>query len=454
MILPPQIVMLSWMPIVLYLFRRFKAIEAVIISFVAAWLFLPQQAGFTLPGLPDYERMSATVFGILLATVIFDLDRFKQFYFSWIDLPMAIWCICPLLSSVSNGLGVYDGVALTLARTVSYGAPYFLGRIYLYDFKGLKKLAIAIAFGGLIYVPLCLFEIRMSPQLHRLVYGYHGNPAFRQTLRYGGFRPTVFMQHGLSVGMWMMAATLISIWFWKTGVVKKIFGFHIRWYVGILLVTFILSKSTGAYGLLFLGVAFLLIAWQFRTSIALLLLVLSMGFYLQQNVATNSVLNEQIITTLEYVFPEERVASLQFRFDNEELLKEKAKERIVLGWGGWGRNRVYDYDWKGELVDVTITDSLWILAFGMNGIVGLTALFASVFAPVLGFMWYFPARTWSNAEVAPAAVLTVIIALYMLDCLLNNQPNPIFTLATGGISGLVALEPFKHYAERAKMIGD
>ncbi|MEL6493891.1 MAG: O-antigen ligase domain-containing protein [Cyanobacteria bacterium J06623_7] len=448
MTLPPQLIMLSWIPIVLYLFRKFKPIEAVIISFIVAWLFLPQQAGFALPGLPDYERMSATVFGIILATIIFDLDRFKQFYFSWVDLPMAVWCLSPLLSSVSNDLGFYNGFALLLIRTVSYGAPYFLGRIYLNDLQGLRKLAIGIFVGGLIYVPLCLFEVRMSPQLHRLVYGYHGNPSFIQTIRYGGFRPTVFMQHGLAVSIWMMAATLIGIWFWKTGVVKEVYGLHIRWLVGILLVTFILLKSTAAYGFLFLGVAFLFIAWQFHTSVTLLVLIISMSIYLQQNVVVDSTINERIIETLELVAPEERVASLQFRFDNEELLKEKAKERIVLGWSGWGRNRVYDYDWKGELVDVTITDSLWILAFGMNGLVGLIALFGSVLVPVLSFMWYFPAKTWSNARVAPAAVLTIIISLYMLDCLLNNQPNPIFTLATGGISGLIVLEPLRHYAKQ------
>ena len=27
--------------------------------------------------------------------------------------------------------------------------------------------------GGLIYIPFCLFEIKMSPQLHKWVYGYH-----------------------------------------------------------------------------------------------------------------------------------------------------------------------------------------------------------------------------------------------------------------------------------------
>ena len=281
----------------------------------------------------------------------------------------------------------------------------------------------------------------MSPQLHRIIYGYHPHPSFAQTIRYGGFRPTVFMQHGLAVGMWMMAATLIGIWFWKTGVVQQIYGIHIRWLVGILLITFILLKSTGAYGLLFAGLMLLFLAWQFHTSIAFLLLILSMVFYLQQNVYADSNLTDRIVTTLSSVAPEERIQSLEYRFDNEELLKEKAKQKILFGWGGWGRSRVFNYDSRGVFVDVSTTDSLWIITFGKNGVVGLFALFSSILIPVLGFCFLcFPAKTWSNRQVASAAVIVVAIALYMLDCLLNNQPNPVFTLATGGISSLVIKE--------------
>lgn len=433
-----QLVMIAWIPAVFYLFIRFKTQEAVIISFIVAWLFLPQQAGFVFPGLPDYERISATVYGILLATIVYDIQRISKFDYSWLDLPMLIWCICPLFSSLTNGLGLYDGISESLNQTVAYGGPYFLGRIYLNNLVGLGKLALGIFLGGLIYIPFCLYEIRMSPQLHKIIYGYHGNSSFNQTMRYGGFRPTVFMRHGLSVGMWMMAATLIGICLWRTGLIKQIYGFHIRWYVGILLVTFILIKSTGAYGLLLLGLIFLFSAWYLRNSIAFLLLMVAMVFYLQQNVSANFYITDQIVTTMSRIFPEERIQSLEFRFDNEEILGAKAREKMIFGWGGWGRSRVYDYDWKGDLVDISVTDSLWIIAFGTNGLIGLVSLFGSILIPALYFsLRYFPANTWSHQKVAPAAVLTIITILYMLDCLLNNQFNPIFTVTNGGITGLI-----------------
>ncbi|BAZ43127.1 hypothetical protein NIES4102_01230 [Chondrocystis sp. NIES-4102] len=437
MTIQAQLVMIAWLPIVFYLFTRFKTQEAVIISFIAAWLLLPQRAEFSFPGLPDYERMSATVYSISLATIIYDFERINKFSPSWIDIPMLVWCICPLFSSLSNGLGIYDGVSESLINTVAYGGPYFIGRIYLNSLTGMRQLAIAIFIGGLAYIPLCLYEIRFSPQLHRMVYGYHPN-SFGQTVRYGGFRPTVFMEHGLAVGMWMMAATLIGIWLWKTNVIKQLFGISMLWLVAMLFATFILVKSTGAYGLLFAGTIILLIAWQFRTSVTLLLVVLFTIFYLQQNVSANANLTEQVVTTLNsYGLPEDRIQSLQFRFDNEELLADKARERIVFGWGGWGRNRVYDYNWRGELVDVSITDSLWIIAFGVNGLVGLISLYGSVFIPVVAFVLSYPAENWSNYKVGPAAAIVVVLTLYMVDCTLNNQVNPVFTLATGGISGLI-----------------
>ena len=343
-----QIVILLWLPIVVFIFLRFSPRKAVIISFLVAWLFLPQRAGFVLPGLPDYNRTSATCYSILLLTFLFDSQRLKTFKFTWIDLPMLILCICPLFSSLSNGLGAYDGLSQTLSQTVQYGFPYFLGRIYFNNLVGLRQLAINIFISGLIYLPLCLYEIRMSPQLHRMVYGYFSH-SFAQTIRYGGFRPTVFMLHGLEVGMWMMAVTLIGIWLWQAKVIKEVKGIPIKWLVVALIITFILIKSTAAYGYLLFGIIILFMAKWFRTKIPLLVLIIGISLYVglasTGNFSTKNA--EPILSTMSNIFGEDRVQSLEFRLDNEEILVEKALERPILGWGGWGRNRVYDYNWEG-----------------------------------------------------------------------------------------------------------
>ncbi|MEQ9237516.1 O-antigen ligase domain-containing protein [Coleofasciculus sp. E2-BRE-01] len=434
------LVMFGWIPAVLYLFKRFPAQWAVVISFILAWQFLPQ-ASYPLPGLPDYTKMSATCYGILLATLIYDVGRFQSFKFGWLDVPMLIWCFSPLASSLSNNLGLYDGLSASFGQIVQWGIPYFIGRIYLNNWAGLQKLAIGIFLGGLIYVPLCLYEIRMSPQLHAMVYGF-APTNFLMTIRYGGYRPIVFMRHGLTLGMWMMAATLIGIWLWRSGLLKKLWGIPMSWLVAVLLITFVLVKSTGAYIYLFFGVAILFLTRWFRTTFPLLLLVVSISSYLFLGATGNFTgdMKNQLVSFLADVTTQERAESLEFRLDNEELLGDKARQRPIFGWGGWGRSRVYDYNWAGELVDVSITDSFWIITFGTNGSIGLISIMAARLLPPACFCLRYPAHSWSNPKVAPSAVLAVVLTLYVMDGLLNAQPNPVYTVVHGGLAGLMLNE--------------
>ncbi len=429
------LVLFGWIPTVLHFFVRYPPRRAVITSFVVAWLFLPQ-AGYPLPGLPDYTKMSATCYGILLATFIYDSGRFRAFKPGWLDSPMLIWCLSPMASSLSNDLGAYDGFSASMEQVVTWGLPYFLGRLYLGNLVGLKQLAIAIFAGGLAYVPFCLLESRISPQLHRLVYGFHVNADFSQTMRMGGYRPTVFMVHGLAVGAWMMAASLIGIWLWHAGVLKQFWGKPMKWLVPTVLFTFINCRSTGAYLLLVMGLGILFAGKKIRSTLPLLALIVFITGYLYLGVsgAITPEKRAQVNAALTKTLNAERAQSLDFRLANEEILGEKAREKMVFGWGGWGRARVYDDYGK----DISVTDSLWIIAFGNQGIVGVISLFSSILLPSLCFCFSrYPPRTWKHPTIAPVACLTVVSTLFALDCVLNAMINPVFTLACGGIAGLV-----------------
>ncbi len=426
------LVMFAWLPIVVYLFTRFPARQAVVISFLVGWMFLPQ-AELPLPGLPDYSKITATCYGILLATFIFDAGRFQTFRFGWLDIPMLIWCLCPFVSSLMNDLGAYDGISAVIDRTATWGTPYFLGRIYLNSLQGMKLLAIGIFVGGLVYVPFCLYEVRMSPQMHRIVYGGFPHADFSQTVRLGGYRPMVFMQHGLAVGAFMMAATLVGLWLWQTGVIKRVWNISVIWWMAALFLTFVLCRSTGALSLFFIGLGFLLIAKYFRTALPVFLLIGGMAVYLYVNSETETYFSDQLISYLSQIFPEDRIASLEFRFNNEELLVDRAREQLTFGWAGWGRSRLMNPE-TGQL---TIQDSLWVIALGENGIVGLTSLYTAMLLPVAAIFWSrYPARLWTNPKVAPVAAVGLMVVLYMLDCIMNAMVNPIYILACGGIAGL------------------
>ena len=423
------IALFGWIPAVLALFMAFPPRRAVIAAFLLAWLFLPM-AGFKLAeGIPVYDKMSATCVGVLLGMLAFDLRQLQTFRAGWIDLPMLIWCFCPLASSLSNDLGMYDGASAAFRQMASWGLPYFIGRVYFSDLAGLKELAVGLFIGGLIYVPLCLFEIKMSPQLHTMVYGYHQH-SFAQSMRMGGWRPTVFMQHGLMVGMWMCMTGLVGVWLWYSRALpRSICRIPTAWALAALVVTAVLCKSTGAIVLLALGLAGLFAVPLLRTKWVIWALVIAGPLYM--GVRGSGLWDaSQLVQASSDAAGEERADSLDFRFRNEDILAAKAMQRPTLGWGGWGRNRVYDEDGR----DISITDGLWVITLGCNGIVGLAALTFTMLLPAALLLRRYPVRAWSDPAVAPAIVLAVVVVLYWIDCIPNGMVNPIFMLAVGGLA--------------------
>ena len=442
----------GFLPLVFYLFNRFPATRAVVVSFVLGYLFLPQP-GFVgrfpiVSGLPPYEKLSALSYCVLLGILLFDSGRINSFKPGWIDLPILSWCLCPVVTQLANGL---SPISPTTGQIITWGVPYFIGRIYFNDLAAMRQLAVGIFAGGMVYVPLCLLEMRISPTLHLRIYGYHARIDFAQTMRYGGYRPTVLLEHGLWVGVWMMAATLLGILLWRTATIKKLWNYPMSWLVPILIVTFVLVKSTGAYLYLLMGIGIWFTSRWLRTALPLLLLSVALSLYLYLGATGELYRIPQVNAFL--VASEntdnDRSASVAFRIANEKLLAAKAQQRMMFGWGDSGGNRIYD-----ELGnDISVTDSLWIIAYGQQGLFGLLSFTAMLIVPSLGFVFLrYPPSTWSNRKVAPAVGLALILVLYLLDSVLNAMYCPVFMLASGGLAGLVLKEPETNRAKRVHAV--
>lgn len=425
------IMLFGWIFVVFLMFALMQSRRAALASFIIAWLFLPQ-AAISVLGLPDITKGTVASFSVLIAVLVFDAGRLLKFRGSWIDIPMLAWCLAPLASSLSNGLGAYDGIAAVLDELLTWGIPYFIGRLYFNDLAGLRELAIGIFIGGLVYVPLCLIEIRFSPQLHHWVYGYHQH-AFLQTLRFGGYRPMVFMQHGLMVGFWMSCASVIGVWLWASGTLRQIKSLPMSLLVPAQIITTVLCKSAGAIALFACGISILFICSRSKSVVLAIALALVPATYLVSRVYVQWS-GEQLVTLAESI-DEERAQSLATRLDNEAELSQHALQRPLFGWGGWGRWRLYNDQGK----DITTSDSLWIIALGETGLVGLSALFMALLLPVVLLMRKLPTSQWNLKDTAPIAALAVIITLYALDNLINAMLNPIFVLAIGGVSGFCLL---------------
>jgi hypothetical protein len=126
-----------------------------------------------------------------------------------------------------------------------------------------------------------------------------------------------------------------------------------------------------------------------------------------------------------------RAQSLEFRFDNEEVLLAHADEKPIFGWGGWGRNLVHDPETGRSL---TVTDGRWIIAIGIYGWCGFIVEFGLLVLPLLLLAKRLgrlpPARV--SPYVGP---LSLILGINIVDLLPNAGLIPLTWLLAGALLG-------------------
>jgi hypothetical protein len=425
------IAFLSWFPLVVAMYKRFEKRLVPVIAYVAGWMFLPV-ANYDIFLLKN-TKTTVTGLAILAGAWMFDRERLKSFRYNIADLPMVLWCIAPFFSSLFNDLGPYDGLSQTMYQTIRWGLPYYIGRVCFTDNEVLKSLALTIFIGAIIYIPFCLFELKMSPQLHRLTYGFHQHD-FLQTLRdNGGYRPMVYMDHGLMTSMWMMLASLLGTWmFFTRSLPEKVLGMPSVYPLLALVATTIMMQSVAAICYYFIAIAVLYLTSRMKKTFLVAILLILPHLYVLARTG-GSWDGRNFSEWVAVKFSPTRAQSVQFRFDNETVLIDKAKQGSFFGWAGYGRSRVFNDDGK----DLTVTDGLWIIAYGVNGTYGLSTLMIMIQLPVLLFMRRTRPGTWMTPEMAAPAAMAVFLGFTMVDNLLNAMINPIYMLFSGGLIGMV-----------------
>jgi len=349
------------------------------------------------------------------------------------DIPIAIYAICPFFTSVHNNLGAYDGGNAVVNQFHTWISAYIVGRIYFTDLEGLNELAGGFIICGLLYCPLCLYEARMSPQLHQKLFGFMQH-AFDQTRRLGGFRPMVFLQHGIALGNWMMSASLVSWWLWSCGVFKRLWNFPSWVWVLALIGTTIACRATAAMLLLAIGMVLLYSVKRFQVKFLLILVMLVPVFYTYAR-AREIWQGDELVR---YVakFNQDRADSLLYRLHNEDLFIARAWQNPIFGWGGWNLFKARDEQDN----DIGVPDQQWILAFGKTGLIGLISFEAALLIPIIVLLRRVPIRYWAHPAAAGASVMAMVVLLHLLDCLENAMVNPMFMMAAGGLSGLATVK--------------
>jgi hypothetical protein len=440
--------LLSWPVISLVFFAQRAIVPAILAATVIPYLFLPEAFSIEFSGMPDINKTTSISIGLMLGLAFFgnraravaDLPCLKTRNVTFVVVLFALL------------LGTFGGVALTImtngellvfGQTVLPGmrawdsigrfvelavffAPYFLGRKYLASVGSQRALLRALVFSALGYSLLMLFEIRFSPQLHNLVYGYFQH-SFFQHIR-DGYRPMVFLEHGLWVGFFIFMALIAAAGLWKAERNTKWL-----WAGGWVFIILMISKNLGAFaiGLMCLGVYFFL--WR----------KMQILFVVAVAVATLTypVLRQAQLVPIDQVLAaaasisEDRAGSLRFRLVNEDVLLERALLKPLAGWGSWSRDRIFDEDG----IETSISEGLWILTLGAWGWIGYIGLFGLLALPLITLV-----VTARRKEIPPETIALALICAGNLIYLIPNATlTPIGLLCFGALAGFAQYDLIK-----------
>ncbi len=428
------------------LFRLLPLERALVWTLIGGHLLLPSETSIKFPMIPAIDKsLMPAVSALLLCLIMAPRIKAPQDAASRTGRQvlvglLALVVVTPVLTVLYNtqpiidgriflpGLRLYDAWGLITQILVAL-IPLWLGLRYLNSQAGHRALLEAIAIGGLAYSIPALIEVRLSPQLHAWVYGFFPSD-FVQHIRAGGFRPVVFLNHGLMVGIYFCMSIIASAVLFKEArrEGRKSFG----WLAATLWLTLVLylSKSLGALVIavpsalvvIFLGRRFQV---AFATCIAVIVMLYPMlrgAGWIPVDTAYNLALSVS----------EDRAASLKFRLDNEDALLDRANLKPIAGWGSWGRNSIFDPE-TGEMT--SITDGIWLNFIGVYGWLGYIGRFGLLTVPIL--LYALRRKTLGPSLVTPG--LTILLAAMLVDLLPNSGLVNYVWLAAGAVAGLAVL---------------
>lgn len=433
MIIFAYFMLLFWIPLTIYWFKKKDSREAVLLSYIGGVLFLPQ-FNIDIP-LINYDKNTAIAIAVLLGELVSNNKvKIKKTFF---DTNMILFCfVSTILSSLLNGFGLYEGVAFAVERYFTWGVAYMVGRKYFRNVTDLKLIVKFILVGVLIYVVLSLYELRMSPQLHVKIYGFFQH-SWTQHFRYGGYRPIVFMTHGLMVSLWLMVGAVILFWIWRSKITKRMFRVPVFILFLVTFGTLYMSKSKGA---LFLGIIGIILWYSYKfdkINAALTLLLISIPVYLFMRIQSLITISD-LVNIVSRFFDQERMGSLIYRLRSEEVITDNMGFlQVIFGWHRWARGvGINPYTNRPVVVD-----SLWIVTYGGHGLFGLVSLFLLILSGPISIV-----KLNRKGKVCLESILlSLIIVLFAYDSMVNAMINPIYILCTGALVSYGSLNSDRDY---------
>ena len=429
--------LLIWPLVALCLYSRLPVAQATMWTILGGYLLLPFGTEIKLKMIPAFDKVSIPNLAALVGCALYALRRPRFFLgFGLAEAFIVVLIFGPFITSMLNGdaivigetvlpgVGPYDAGSAVIRSLIEI-LPFFLGRQFLRNSADSPDILRVLVIAGLFYSLPMLFELQMSPQLNRWIYGYT-QFVWGDEVRGGGFRPQVFLTNGLLVAFFALTATVAAAALWRTK--TRILRLAPGGITSYLTFVWLLCQSLGT--LVYGAVLVPLVRWaspRLQLRIACVIVSIALAYPLLRVadlVPTTSTLEVTSAVSAD------RAASLKTRFDNEDQLVARAWERKWFGWGRYGRNRVHQ-GWLGG--DSSITDGYWIIVLGMFGLVGFAATFGLFSLPVFRAA---KALKFATAKEAPClSAVALIVAINIFDCLPNASITSWSWLLAGALLG-------------------
>lgn len=434
------IALLTWPFVTAVLFSRLDPVRAGIWSILAGYLLLPPVVGIDLPMIPWTGKDAIAALSAFVALLVVGSgSRTPPPWSGWVVAMLILAALSPFLTALANpealaegityrpGLSLYDGLSGAIASIFSV-LPFVLGYVLLSTPTALRLWLRALVLAALVYSIPMLVEVRLSPQINVWVYGFFAHD-FGQMMRYGGFRPMVFLNHGLWVAIFASAATMAAAVQIRDRGWSSRGALTLLWLAGVL----VLCKSAASIIYAFFFVPVILVVpliWQLRIASALALLVLIYPLSRWWNLLPTDAIIDFIIG-----IDQDRAYSMDYRFNNEAALLERASIKALVGWGEWNRNHIMDPE-SGRTL--TVADGAWIVQMSVNGLLG----FLWKFGLLSGSVLHYAARSGRHGIDAAGAGLALILAVNLVDLIPNATLTPLTWMSAGALAGLAARREF------------
>lgn len=429
-----------WPMVTVWLFRTQPVTKAAFWTILGGHLLLPVKTAVDLPMIPPLGKATIPALTTYLACRFLAGRRIpifgRQKIVRWLLL---LFIAAPFITAELNGNVIHIGGGRILLGMTHYDAlsavinqfiviiPFFIGRQFFRTYEAQLSIFRMLTLAGLFYSVPILLEVRLSPQLHTWIYGYFPHEQFNQQMRYGGFRPVVFVGHGLLVSFFITNTVLSASVMWKLK--QKIRQFSAAGVTFYLTLVLALCKSAGSLLFGLLGIILTKLA-GIKTQLRIATLLVSIAL-LYPSMSILNIFPHKAILGMTASVDADRSLSLAVRFDNEQRLLEHGREKFMFGWGTWGRNRIYDEE-TGR--DMTITDGRWIITFSQFGWIGFIAEFGLMAIPIFTSITAVK-KAGSNQEQIALAAHALLISMLVIDQIPNASLAPWLWLMTGALLG-------------------